>query len=162
MTIRNVNVANAFIHRAYVDAESIATGVSSEVDYYTFTAARPVLVVGWFLHSRLYKTSGPTAAMERLIGSIYVTRDKQCCTMWDYQSSRSELSVILNVAATDIVDLLNIQGPPLDRWFTDKEAENMGLLLGYGESLHFAVGCEVKVAGNGSNIIKGYMYYKEV
>jgi len=151
-----------FIHRWVVDYEAIVIGVGTAPEsIQTFTAARPLLVVGWDIVCRIM-FSGATVVGSRGIGSGYISRDRTGKTPWDLQTTRAEVHAFQNIAGTDTAGVLHTEPPPLRMWFTVKEAEDLGLLLGYGDSIYVVLGAEVKSSGTTSFIAKGVIYYYEV
>lgn len=126
----------------------------------TFTAIRKIRIRGWKFHLDI-RQFVPTAVGARCYLSEYITRAAAVPGNFDLDYASIEAIPLVNVAGTDYVGLGGLFGTNLERYLSREEADDLGLLLDYGESIR-CIGTFTQVAAGVSGaVVSGYFFYEE-
>lgn len=146
----------AEVFRNYGVVTLTATGSGT----HTFTANRKLRVRGWKYVMQMTAHSQTTAsAALQCTGEI--TRATALSTNYALDTCNGVIQGIQNVGATDLVGGYALGNPVMERYLSKSEADELGLLLDYGESLRailtITVGACTVVAS-----MFGLIFYEEV
>lgn len=136
---------------------SAGAGVLEEV----FTATRPIRIVGWKIAASITQM-GLTAVLGGVTIVGEVTRATALATDFALDIARCSFVDTSDVAGTEGTGGGGNTEAILERYLTDKEADDLGLLLDYGESIRFISAMTQAVAGVSAGVVMGIWFYEEV
>jgi len=148
------------IYRQYQTLVLSQTGAGNAESSFAFTATRKIRIRGWVMPSAASLSS--VGVTSRGYVELEVTRSVAQGT--NFLLDKDELMVVpyLDVAQAEIVGGTSSQRTKLERHLTRQEADDLGLLLDYGETIRaFSKGT---VVGSGTLTVNGSctFFYEEV
>ncbi len=136
-----------------------AEGISTTV--ITMTSSRRLRVVGWCFDVKMIRFS-PAAVVGGYAVGLEITRATEADTNYGLDRGDISGSVISDVAAADIVGGVGQTNLQLKRHLSDREADDLGLILDYGESIRCIGTLTQAGVGATQAQISGFFYYEEV
>lgn len=152
---------NTQVMRQFGSCGTTNTGVGAEECTVTFTAWRKLRIRGWSFGVMGWLTGNPVVN-QRLTVCAEITRATARSTNATIQHGNAMCQATGNVGGTDNVGGISAAVVHLERYLTESEADELGLLLDYGESIRIIMCTTVAVGGNAAGSLGGVFLYQEV
>jgi len=127
----------------------------------TMTAMYRLRIRGWDFVCQIGQAD-LTAVAGRAMGNGEVTRAIISQTDYGLQVARTIVLSLSDIAAADNVGSCGSPIAELRRWLSKEEANALGLVLDYGESINVINELEQVGAGGSGHSIHGYFYYDQI
>jgi len=143
-------------------ASNIGLAAAGAVDdIMTLTAMYRLRIRGWDFVCQIGQWE-PTAVGGRVMGNGEITRAITSQTDFGLQVARTVIHGIQDILAADYVGGVGSPIATLRRWLTKEEANQLGLVLDYGESINVINELEQVGAGASGHSIHGYFFYDQI
>lgn len=149
------------VYREAMGTNIAQVNVGTSQAIVTFTATRKLRIRGW---SFAYTANAYGFALCTDSAEAYVelTRSVATLTNFGLDTRKALFLPYCDVAAADIVGGTNVIAAQMERYLTPSEADELGLLLDYGESIRLIVVATCVAGANVRSNVQGHLFYEEV
>ena len=150
---------NIQIRRQWVASNIGLVAAGAVAAVLTMTATQPIRIRGWDFAAQIGQFE-PTGLPFRVLGMCEVTRATVHWTDYGLQVIRNVLHAVNDVAMAEFVGGAGEAQANLTRYLTKLEADELGLVLDYGESIRVIHDLEQVGAGGSGYSVHGYFFYE--
>ena len=147
--------------RHFVDGVSTLAVAGSQLATGIFTVTNRVIIRGWDIESIIQRFT-PGAVTAAAYARCEITRAATLNTDFVLDSAASVLVPLIDIAGADHVGIAGSPVAKLERHLSKQEAEELGLVLDYGESIRCLQMLTQVAIGVTEAVFYGFFLYQDI